>query len=179
MSWLKLHFGQHEGKTLPEVVWDDPDYFFFAFASKWFNNGGVLRKEAKDIYFKARNIKIPQIQGQEQLIAKYYLSSSPRKFSEMKLVPVSQSGYDGKSAAVIMDVIDLAVPRQYAQYDKDGYADLIGTLKALIFGNEQINLTKRKCERYFEDDDNFELPTRTEQTKAQIIDLPIRFVANK
>jgi hypothetical protein len=29
-QWLQLRFGKHEGKTLPQIVLSDPDYFFWA-----------------------------------------------------------------------------------------------------------------------------------------------------
>jgi len=30
MAWSTLPFGKHKGKTLPQIVFADPDWFFWA-----------------------------------------------------------------------------------------------------------------------------------------------------
>jgi hypothetical protein len=34
--WIPLWFGKHKGKTLPQVVFADPDYFFWAIEKRKF-----------------------------------------------------------------------------------------------------------------------------------------------
>jgi hypothetical protein len=58
--WSKLTFGKHDGKTLPQVILTDPDWFFWAIEKRVFDNWPALRVEANDILQKARRIKIPK-----------------------------------------------------------------------------------------------------------------------
>ena len=61
MAWTKLWFGKkHKGKTLPQIMFKDPDWFFWAIEKGVFKNKGKLGEEAWEIYQKARKIKIPR-----------------------------------------------------------------------------------------------------------------------
>ena len=57
MVWSELKFGRHKGKTLPQILFSDPDWFFWAIDDNVFQNKGSLYSEAKDLDYKARNIK--------------------------------------------------------------------------------------------------------------------------
>ena len=54
-----LNFGKHEGKSLPEVLLHEPDWFFWAIENHVLEKHGFAA-EASDLNFKARNIKIPK-----------------------------------------------------------------------------------------------------------------------
>ena len=45
MSWSSLEFGKHEGKTIPQVVFSDPDWFFWAIQEDVFRNKGPIEEE--------------------------------------------------------------------------------------------------------------------------------------
>jgi hypothetical protein len=36
MAWSTLNFGKHAGKTLPQIVFADPDWFFWAIETNVF-----------------------------------------------------------------------------------------------------------------------------------------------
>ena len=55
MAWSVLPFGKYKGKTLPEIIARDPDWFFWM-QPKFY---GRLAKEAKYLERRARAIKIP------------------------------------------------------------------------------------------------------------------------
>jgi hypothetical protein len=40
MRWTTLNFGTHEGKSLPQIVISDPDWFFWAVARGVFTGRG-------------------------------------------------------------------------------------------------------------------------------------------
>ena len=61
MSWTVVRFGKYEGKTLPQIIMKDPDWFFWMLPK--FN--GKLAKEAEDLARKARAIKIPKGKGKK------------------------------------------------------------------------------------------------------------------
>ena len=57
MEWTKLNFGKYIGKTLPQILLSDPDWFFDACETRVFeNNQPDLMPEVKDIYSKAPTI---------------------------------------------------------------------------------------------------------------------------
>jgi len=118
-----------------------------------FNDKGVIADEARELDFKARNIKIPQGEG-EDLVAEYYVHQPTRKFQDMRLVPRSREAHSG---SIRSDVIDLSVPRQFSNYDKQGYRGLLRNVKFHIFGSSRYQMTKARCEAFFDKDDNFML----------------------
>ncbi len=49
MPWSVVDFGKHQGKTLPQIVFIDPDWFFWAIEESVFSTKGSLRDEAAAI----------------------------------------------------------------------------------------------------------------------------------
>jgi hypothetical protein len=56
MIWTTIPFGKHQGKTLPQIVIDDPDWFFWILPRLY----GRLKIEADDLARKASKIKTPR-----------------------------------------------------------------------------------------------------------------------
>ena len=155
MSWSVVSFGKHEGKSLPQIIFSDPDWFFWAIENDAFKGKGRLEKEAEELDRKARTIKIPQ-SGEEQLVAEYAVHGPTGKFADMELVPVSRPPHEGSTPTSRRDVIDLSVPRQIADYDKLGYRNLLASVKFYLFGRLDARMTRKRCEEFFENDANFE-----------------------
>ena len=68
-GYTPLMFGKFKGKTLPQVVFVDPDYFFWLHGKNILH--GRLRQEADEIYGKATAIRLLQ----PGLVAEYSLPS--------------------------------------------------------------------------------------------------------
>ncbi len=47
VAWSELTFGKHKGKTLPQVLFADPEYFFWAYEERVFKGG--LAAEAEEL----------------------------------------------------------------------------------------------------------------------------------
>jgi len=158
MDWKVVNFGKYKGKgkTLPQIVFDDPDWFFWACENNVFKNDGKLKGEADEMFKKATRIKIPQ-SGEQRLISEYFIHPPTGKFATMHLVPESQPPHTGSSPAFRRQVIDLSIPRQIAPYDKLGAGNLVSQVKGILFG-QKGRLTKRNCEEFFDNDDNFDIP---------------------
>ena len=45
MVWTTFPFGKHRGKTLPQIILDDPDWFFWILPELY----GQLKIEADDL----------------------------------------------------------------------------------------------------------------------------------
>ena len=55
MSWSAMPFGKYKGKTLPEIILIDLDWFYWALPKLY----GKIAEEAQDLARKVRAIKIP------------------------------------------------------------------------------------------------------------------------
>jgi hypothetical protein len=73
MRWTAVPFGRYKGKTLPEILLRDLDWFFWVLPKLY----GRLAHEAEDLAGKARAIKIPNPHG-KQLVVEYQYEHGDR-----------------------------------------------------------------------------------------------------
>ncbi len=153
MIWSPVRLKRYRDKnlTLPQLVLKDPDYFFWAYENEAFNRD--LEDEAEEIYQKATSIRIPASAG-DDVEVEYLRHHSERKFQNARIVPRSQPRF---KQSIRTEVIDLRVPRQLKKMDRLGNDLLIKLLKKLCFGSPEARLTKKRCEEFFETDENFDL----------------------
>lgn len=154
MSWTRVTFGKHKGKTLPQIVFADPDWFFWAIENGAFKNKGSLEAEASDVYRKATRIRIPS-DPSGPMVAEYWMDLSSGKFSHMQIVPADRPAHDGASPTRRLEVINLAAPRALAAYDKLGGRNMVRSAKYALFGDSKARMTKQRCESFFSDPNNF------------------------
>jgi len=155
MSWTKLRYGRHTGKTFPQILFSDPDWLFWAVEEGPFaKKKTFLAREAADIDRKARNIRIPSRLG-EDLVVEYFIHRPTGKFIEFRIVPADQPYHEGSSPTFRGDVIDLSIPRKISSYDKLGYKSILASLKFYIFRTSKTRMTKEKCEEFYDDPTNF------------------------
>ena len=152
MTWSIVNFGKHKGKTLPQIVLTDPDWFFWAVENEAFN--AALKAEADDILRKATRIRIPDLGGSKSKV-QYVLQPGSGKLAEVQVVPAHQPAHEGASSTILRDYFDLSVPRQISSYDKAGGQIIVRAIKLFVFGNVSAQLTKSVCEKFFADDINF------------------------
>ena len=148
-GWSRLHFGKHKGKSLPQILFHDPDWFFWSHEQDNFD--GALQVEAKELVVKAKNIKIPKVDG-EDTVAVYHTHRG--KFATFELIPESRP--TTSETAFRKSVIDLSVPRRISSYDKLGCKLFLKQLKHYLFRNSSHHMTRKRCEEFFDDDSNFE-----------------------
>ena len=148
MNWNTVNFGKYKGMSLPQIIFKDADWFFHIYENGPFK--GVLSNEARELYRRARAIKVPQKNGQKMLV-QYIIHNG--KFGTMQLIP-ENSGFEGHEVA---SLIDFKVPKSCANYDKTGYKNFVHALKAIVFGNPSHRMSRTACEAFFNDDNNFDL----------------------
>ena len=153
MLWTPLQTEKHRGKTLPQVVFSDPDWFFHLHKKNWFDFNHYY--EAEELHQRATSIRIPQADTGEQLEMEYFFLYD--KFDHMQLVAESLPHHRGSSWTLRKDIIDLSVPFLYSRYDKRAGKIIISNLKHIIFGNKSHKMTKERCEEFFNDESNFVL----------------------
>lgn len=154
-SWAEVPFGKYQGKTLPQILFLDGDYFFWAYEDALFQDRGNLEKQADEIYNKSRAIRVPQ-SSEGQIVVEYFIHPISNDFSHFKLVPASRPDHQGASPTIRRPVVDMGLVREIKTYDKSGYRRLVQDIKAMIFGSLNIKLTKSRCEEFFSDDTNFD-----------------------
>ena len=155
MPWSMVYFGKHKGKTLPQIIFSDPDWFFWAIEEEVFENRGSLAAEAQEVYDKATHIKIPNNENDE-LVVEYFIHKPSGKFSGFQVIPSSTPNLGGSSSSFKDKVIDMSFPGKLASYDKRGNEYLLYSLKDCVFGNKSLHMTKKKCEDFFDSSNNFE-----------------------
>ena len=150
MKWTPLNFGKHKGKTLPQVMFEDADWFFDGYEKGYFKYR--LPFEAVEIYRRARSIRVPQRDGQRMLV-EYIIHKPNGKFGTMNLIKAAP----GLQHLYVSPVIDFYVPKAYGYYDKTGYKNFVHALKGILFGNNSRRMRRKACEEFFSDEDNFDL----------------------
>ena len=154
MSWTTIPFGKHRGKTLPQLIFNDADYYFFLYEKFYFH--GDLEKEADYLYPRARSIKVPSKNGKKMLVQysfKYNAKSKRVEFATMELIP-DGSNIEGLN---VSSWIDFYVPRSRSHFDKTGYENFVMGLKSILFNNPVLRMYHNACEEFFDDEDNFDL----------------------
>jgi hypothetical protein len=145
MMWTTFPFGKHHGKTLPQIVLDDPDWFFWILPELY----GSLKVEADDLARKASKIKIPRRKPRKWLVE--FRFTHGNRFCGLDIVR-ADSFMDSKWS-IRLPYLDLRLLRSHKAYDKKGYKHLIRDFRRLYFDGR--NLTKKRCEVFFDNGDNF------------------------
>lgn len=152
MAWTKITFGKHNGKTLPQVAFSDPDYIYWAVEQDHFGTR-ALSTELADIAKKGSRIKIPGTSHVAKKV-RYSIDRNVGKVAGVEVIDASQGPHVGSSGTWDSDFFDLSAPRRWAPYDKTGGRFVVDSIKYHVLANTK-RLAKEKCEAFFEDASNF------------------------
>jgi hypothetical protein len=145
MSWSAITFGKYKGKTLPEIVLIDLDWFYWALPKLY----GKIADEARDLARKVRAIKIPG-PHRKRLEVEYWHERDDR-FRGFTFVKASNAQYSQWSTRLPHLDLSRCLRRKY---DKRGGRILLRDFRAHYFG-ENKRLTKKRCEKFFSNRRNF------------------------
>jgi hypothetical protein len=146
--WTTLNFGKHAGKTLPQVVLSDPNWFFWAVSNDVFN--GPLASEAAILAHRATRVRIPKPDPKKWEVE--YRWDRDGRFLGFDFIKAENPCCG--SGASRLPYLDLAYVRQGSIHDKRDCRRLIRDFRHHYLGKSR-NLTKRRCERFFERKSNF------------------------
>ncbi len=157
-TFQDLGFGRHKGLTLPQLLFEDPDWFFWACGRKNFWKAPVLAAEAEEIYWRATRVAIPPSPNCGPRVVEYQIHQPTGKLGRViltspDLVPIDERGCVERSGW-----LDLSFARQLRSYDKYGSEILVRFLKKIYFGNPSSPITKGRAATFFADDNNFVPP---------------------
>lgn len=154
MYWKELHFGRHEGRTLPQVALMDPDNFFWMC-----RNADALRRDprlwsqARLVHSRARRI-LPPDKYPEVGTAVEYCVHPDGGLCGVDLVPATGRRFPKSSDSFVRPYLDLSVPRMLKPYDKMGGKMLVWRV-LLWRGFPNQRCTKQFCDRFFDDPAHF------------------------
>ncbi len=148
MRWTPLRFGKHAGLTLPQIILRDPDWAFWAFDKEVFK--GRLAQEAAEVYDKATRIRICKRHPERWFVDYRYEDTG--QFLGFEFVKARNAPYLGKGN-IRSEWLDCSCIRHNRTYDKGGGGNLIRDVRQHYFDGR--NLTRRRCDDFFDDDDNF------------------------
>jgi hypothetical protein len=144
MRWSVVPFGKHKGKTFPEIILQDPDWFFWALPKLY----GNLADEAKSLAQKAQAIKIPKSNRGEWEVEYQY--DCDQRFCGFTFVKADAWRSQWTDRLPYLD-LRRALRRKY---DKRAGRIMIGDFRSLYFGARK-RMTKERCEEFFSNDRNF------------------------
>ena len=129
MSWSAMQFGRYEGKTLPEVILIDLDWFYWALPKLY----GKIAEEAQDLARKVRGIKIPG-PHRKRLEVEYRYERDDR-FRGFTFVKASSSAYHSRWSTRLPHLdLSLCLRRKY---DKRGGRILLRDFRKSLFWQAQ------------------------------------------
>jgi hypothetical protein len=154
MYYNILDFGRYAGKSLPQIILHDPDWFFWALESGVFDGQRLPTEQVQWLGHCARNIQIPD-GSKGPRIALYSLHEPTGKFLDVQFAYACDVTDTVPNGFLVRPVIDLSVPRTIAAYDKTGGKRLLRSVRRMMFGQERIYLTRERCESFFNNESNF------------------------
>ncbi len=152
MTWTPVNFGEYEGDTLPQIVLENPHWFFRAIEEKKFR--GDLEKEAEEIRAKATRVKMHGLRMKKSWRVHYYEGFPP----SVSIINLAHYSRVSEWRGFMRTYFDLSAFRS-----KRGADAILKALKENVFGDEDMALTKERCEEFFNLDQLFDVPSKKKQ----------------
>ena len=156
-NWLDLRFTKYKGRSLPQIIFLDPNLFFWSCEQKIFkaNINEMLVYQADSLFKKATHIKPPFI-GEGKPVVEYFLNPARWKFSHIRVVRESKFSELGDAPLLTRTVIDWSIPRNLNYYDRAGTESIVRQTKVLFFGVD-FHMSRARAEDFFDKDRNFDM----------------------
>jgi hypothetical protein len=158
--WTTLNFGKHAGRTLPQVVLSDPNWFFWAVGKDIFK--GRLADEAAVLSRRATHIRIPKPNPKGWEVE--YRRDRDGRFLGFNFVEAKSPSY---GSATRLPFLDLSHVRRGNIHDKRDCRRMIQNVRTFYF--DGLNLTKKRCEAFFDNKRNF---LKAQASKSAVGRLP-------
>jgi hypothetical protein len=146
--WIPMPFGRYTGLTLPQVLFTDPDYFF------WVRGilKGALAIEAEQVARRACRIRIPR-EPAEAFVVDYFFEPGGQ-FVCFSIVPKDKERHLSSHEIHRENHLDFSRIRNRRQYAKREYVRFLRCFRNEFFGNKSARMTRERCEGFF-NGDNF------------------------
>ena len=157
-NWLDLRFTKYKGRSLPEIIFLDPNWFFWSCEQKIFkaNINEMLVSQADSLFKKATHIKPPFI-GKGRPVVQYFVNQRNGKFAQIKVVSDTIMPSElGVTPIFTKTAIDWSIPRNLNFNDKEGTESIVRRTKILYFGVD-FHMSRARAEEFFDDDRRFDM----------------------
>jgi hypothetical protein len=144
-TWTAFESGKYKGKTLPEVALNDPPWFCTQLERHTID---FPRWERMEIWYKARNIAIPEPDPNNWSIG--WVISADNKLVDFHIVKALDAPGD---FAFITDHVDFWFVSSFAKGNSKAAKRLSVAFRRNYFGGAEA--TKQKCELFFSNNKNF------------------------
>jgi hypothetical protein len=145
MRWSTVRFGKYKGKTLPEIIVRDLDWFLWILPKLY----GKLAKEGRNLARKARAIKIPKRYGRNLEVE--YRFGIEHRFCGFGFVKAEAQRSQWTTR---LPYLDFKWSLRGKNYNKRAGRIMIRDFRTHYFGARK-RLTKGRCEEFFSNDANF------------------------
>ena len=145
MRWNAVPFGKYRGKTLPEIIVLDLDWFFWVVPKLY----GKLADEGEELARKARAVKTPN--SRRKRLEVEYRYEDCNRFCGFAFVDADSARYSRWS--IRLPYLNLSWPLR-RKYDKRAGRIMIRDFRTHYFGQRK-RLMKARCEEFFSNDRNF------------------------
>lgn len=159
MEFLEFKFRHFDwkGKTFPQIIFNDPDWFFYCYHRGDFNNNPSQKSQADFVYNRARNIKIPNNEH-ANLKAEYVFLKKNAKFIRLDIITNETTQVDESTLVICIKHIDMLVIMQSLRFNKVENSLKLKQIKYILFFSNNYSMTKNRSEKFFSNPDNFILP---------------------
>jgi len=157
-EWSVLRFSKYKEKSLPQIIFQDPGWFFWAIDKSIFNPeiNPMLAFQARLLFKKATHIKPPFL-GKGRPVVQYFVNQRSGKFSHIKVVSDTIMPSElGGAPLLTKTVIDWSIPRNLNFYDRAGTESIVRQSKVLFFGVD-FQMSRARAEDFFDKDRNFDM----------------------
>jgi len=155
LNWRVIDFGKHAGKTLTEILMEDPAWFYWGIDNNVFRHNTGFLAEASELSIKGRFIKLPQSIYEDVYIEFIFNAKNSYKYKSLRLVPSIQPE-DLSIPKIRNRHIDLSIFYNM-KISIDSKRHLLKDIKKYLFGRN-FKKSKNKYDQFFNNDDNFCLP---------------------
>jgi hypothetical protein len=146
MRWTTVLFGKYAGKSLPEILITDPDWFYYMLPKLY----GPLREQADELALRASAIKIPKKKpGRYAVEYRYDVDDCFKGFWIVRANAPRHSEH-----ATRLPHLDLSLAIGCRSYDKQSGRIMIRDFRINYFG-ERKHLNRQRCDQFFSDDRKF------------------------
>lgn len=152
MYWAKVDFGTHKGKTLPEIILQDPDYFIWCIDKAIFNNHPELVDEADSLWRKMRSIKIPNNENNE-MVVDYKIDNEKSEINRIILNGVDTQR--DKNTVHRAGYLDLSFAHYYSNEKRNATIKVLPEIFKIVFGEMKIRPSIVEFEEFLLNEDNF------------------------
>jgi hypothetical protein len=156
MQWKALKFGKHSGKTIPQILFTDPAYFYWAMENDVFY--GRLKVQADLADLRSRMIVLKGRKRGSYDIEWVY--DPDGAFCYIQVIDPHRPWHVGSSQRQRTKYVDLNLLRRESAYnprrrDRRGYKRLLRCLREILFEDEGVRFSRKRCDDFFSDRSNF------------------------